>query len=278
MYFNIVENEKLFVDINSQKLPLSFDWMLLPLSIFARKDLSTTSSIVTLVNAVAEYLLILEKFEFASIFLTPVKCLIVLDFKSLHISIKLSHYLQFFLINADIFFESPIAIHLTELLEYWLIHYQISVLTPSITTNLISEVIDHYLSCSYGNEFFGQTFFIFLIMNLEPTYRKQIYNELSDMLDMLKPSSQMPSTLFLFPKESSYDIILIQTSLLVTYKVNKDKNSFLYWLFISHISAFISENNNFSTWLKSQIKANLQENDIILNEVLLFNENKIYLT
>jgi hypothetical protein len=155
------------------------------------------------------------------------------------------------------------------LLVFWLNNYEVEIEDTYIPTNLISELTDHYLSCSYGNEFFSELFYVFLSMKVLPKYRKQIYNELSDMLNLLKPPSLENPAIFLFPLESDFDMLLLFANLLTTNKVDKDKNPFLYWVVVHHMSSFVLAKDS-NMWFKQQLVEKISPYPDILQDLLSY--------
>jgi hypothetical protein len=159
--------------------------------------------------------------------------------------------METFLINSDLFFDANVSGLQTHLLRIYAnktprilagtkTHTGIS--TASVFDTLLTDLIEQFVSVSYGDPWFGQVFHLFLDMECDSKYRIIIWGELAHMLRTLTKSPLDKMERYLFPLETNSDMLHKYELALINEHVGPETNVLLFWVAIHHLSTWIFSN------------------------------------
>jgi hypothetical protein len=172
--------------------------------------------------------------------------------------------MKVFMINSTLFTDAQMEQLLTQLLSLY---------APSTTLNFdqvigknffsfFKEFVTQFVANSFGSKIWAQFLLLFFRRDIDSKYRKTILSELHDVLHFLNVEPlESPSTIVrhLSPAESDTDVLKLYEEALSNGTLNKSRNSYLYWIAVHHLSAFVFAEGT-SQWLQSICLHNILSN------------------
>ncbi|XP_028409671.1 RNA polymerase II-associated protein 1-like [Dendronephthya gigantea] len=191
-----------------------------------------------------------------------------------------------FLTGSDLFLDNLIHNYLKSLLHIYTHSSQLAPLDfnsaiPGITSfyDLFISFVTQYEAVSFGDKLFSS----FLILPLQQRYnnmfRKAVWNDHTGVFrsfGLTFDDLTIPVEYFLFPSESSFEILTLQLRALATGALRQNWSSIFYLIAVHHLSSYIftkPENlNSFNQKLKLMNQVLLLQNQDVRNDVILYHK------
>jgi len=175
--------------------------------------------------------------------------------------LKYQRLMLIFLINTSTFLDPQVDELVLKLFNYYIERPKPLNFESSLGGKFYDSVIEfleQFQSASFGNKTFAKFLHYLLRMEYDSKYRHLIWNELRDVLQLLSVEPQVNVDGYFYPIETSSDVLLLYESCLVSGQVTIERNQFLYWIAIHHLSCFIfGQDNGSLDWIKKQIMRNI---------------------
>lgn len=113
-----------------------------------------------------------------------------------------------------------------------------------VFSQLFSEFVRQFVATSFGNETFARFLILQLWSCLPRESRLAIWNDEAEVLQMVTlPIDKIPAPdglgSYLYPVEVSSVLLGAYSHALISQRVNKERNPFVYWFAVHHLSSYI---------------------------------------
>lgn len=146
--------------------------------------------------------------------------------------------------------------------------------------NFFLAFVQQFIACSFGNPTFTKYLTFFMRMDYNPKYRKAIWTEVKEILNLLAVHPFSSDQPFLYPLEVDSELLRLYLDALLSKRLVLERNLFLYKVAIHHLALYIfneEQTAKGSDWLRKELLKDLimGADDKVISQLLLSPPQKL---